>query len=340
MTLSLRNAWLFCALALVADSMLATRFGSGSLTHFRPFDIEAAVPLGSTVGLYLNRLLARRSRRMHAVTAVAEEAQRAILPAPPKRLGSLSLAVRYQAAQREARIGGDVYAVQQTRFGTRLLIGDVRGKGMGAVGTASVVIGAFREAAEEAVSLPQLADRIEHALLREAAHDRAEARTEGFTTALLGEITPDGSTLRLLNRGHPAPYLLDDGTVRALNPAEPDLPLGMGVLSARRSVPDAHPLPPGAVLLLITDGVTEARDSDGAFYDPIVRLSGRGGWDDPEAVIDVLMDDVQQWSSGHALDDTAVLAVRRRDARPAAHCPMRRLNHRLDGFSRLVRVRH
>ncbi|WP_327358025.1 PP2C family protein-serine/threonine phosphatase [Streptomyces sp. NBC_01304] len=335
-TLSFRSASALLALALVADVLLAARHGS--LDEFRGFDIEAAVPLGTAVGLYLNRLVGQYGRRMHAVSAVAEEAQRAILPAPRKRLGPLAVAARYQAAQREARIGGDLYAVQHTRFGTRLLIGDVRGKGMDAVGAASVVLGAFREAADEAVSLPRLADRLEHALLREAAHDHGEAGVEGFTTALLGEVTPDGTTVRLLNRGHPAPYLLDGDDVRPLLPAEPDLPLGMGRLNDRRSVPDTYPLPYGAVLLLITDGVTEARDSGGAFYDPVERLAGRGRWDAPETAIDVLMDDVRRWSTGSTHDDMAVLAVRRVDAPPVVECPLRRLTLRRYGASRLVRL--
>ncbi|MER5945795.1 PP2C family protein-serine/threonine phosphatase [Streptomyces sp. NPDC001904] len=314
-TLSLRSASLLTALALTADALLAAKHG---FTRLRPLDIEAGVPLGGMIGLYLNRMLARHRRRMHAVSAVAEEAQRAILPTPPKHVGQLSLAVRYRAAQREAHIGGDVYAVQQTRFGTRLLIGDVRGKGMGAVCTASVVIGAFREAAHEALSLPQLAERVEHSLLREAAHADAECHLEGFTTALLGEITPDGTTLRLLNRGHPAPYLLYGDRARALEPSEPDLPLGMGALNGRRTVPDAHPLPQGAVLLLITDGVTEARDANGDFYDPAERLMGRGHWNDPDTAIDLLMTDVQRWSAGRTRDDTAVLAVCRTATAPSA----------------------
>ncbi|WP_327353210.1 PP2C family protein-serine/threonine phosphatase [Streptomyces sp. NBC_01304] len=336
-TLSFRSASLLLTLAFVADVLLAARHGS--FDEFRGFDIEAAVPLGGAVGLYLNRLLGRYGRRMRAVSAVAEEAQRAILPTPPKRLGPLSVAVRYRPAQREARIGGDIYAVQQTRFGTRLLIGDVRGKGMDAVGAAAVALGAFREAAEQAASLPRLADRLEHALLREAAHDPGEGRVEGFTTALLGEVTPDGATLRLLNRGHPAPYLLHGDEVRALHPAEPDLPLGMGRLSDRRAVPDAYPLPYGAVLLLVTDGVTEARDGAGAFYDPAERLAGHGPWDDPATAVDVLMDDVRRWSTGSTRDDMAVLAVRRVDPGPVVECPLRRLELRRDRASRLVRVR-
>ncbi len=335
--MSLRGASALLTVALAADALIAARHGC--LDEFRGFGVEATVPLGAAVGLYLNRLAGRYGRRMRAVSAVAEQAQRAILPTPPKRLGPLAVAVRYQAAEREARIGGDLYAVQQTRFGTRLLIGDVRGKGMGAVGAASVVLGAFREAADEAVSLPRLAERLEHALLREAAHGAGEAGVEGFTTALLGEITPDGATLRLLNRGHPAPYLLHGDEVRALHPAEPDLPLGLGRLSERHAVPDTFPLPYGAVLLLITDGVTEARDPEGTFYDPVERLAGHGRFDHPQTAIDVLMADVRNWATGNTHDDMAVLAVRRADARPVVECPLRRLGLRREGVSRLARVR-
>ncbi|MCZ4118735.1 PP2C family protein-serine/threonine phosphatase [Streptomyces sp. H39-S7] len=276
------------------------------------------VLLAGLIGLAVNRLVARYGRSLATVRTVSEAAQRAILPTPPERMGPLDIAVRYRAAQSEARIGGDVYAVEDSPYGTRLLIGDVRGKGLGAVAAVSVLLGAFREAAEWAPDLPELAGRLEHALAREGARRSGEDQTEGFTTALVAEFSADCRTLRLLNRGHPAPYLLVGGTVVALNAVEPDLPLGMGQLNGHRSAPDTHVLPPGGSLLLITDGVTEARDRSGVFYDPAVRLAGRG-FQGPREVIDALVGDVEEWTGGSGTDDMAVLAVSYHS--PAAPAP-------------------
>ncbi|MFJ9848286.1 PP2C family protein-serine/threonine phosphatase [Streptomyces sp. NPDC101150] len=265
------------------------------------------------MGVGVNRVIARFGRRLDLVRTVAEAAQRAVLPAPPERIGPLAIAARYQAAQSEARIGGDAYAVQRTPFGVRLLIADVRGKGLGAVSAVSVLLGAFREAAEQEAELTALADRMERALLRESDQTSEEIRLEGFITALICEVLPGGG-LRLLDCGHPAPYLCHGGELRALESADAGLPLGMGGLGVARPEPVDRPFPVGSTLLLVTDGVTEARDRNGAFFDPVAELAGLGPFDDPRELIDLLVREVERWSGGPRDDDMAVLAITRTGA--------------------------
>ena len=88
-----------------------------------------------------------RERRLAQITRVAEVAQRAILRPIPARLGAMTFATRYLSAAEEALIGGDFYDAAFTPRGLRLIVGDVRGKGLAAVQLASVVLGCFREAA-------------------------------------------------------------------------------------------------------------------------------------------------------------------------------------------------
>lgn len=273
------------------------------------------------VGLGVNRVIARHGRRLEAMRSVAEAAQRAVLPEPPARIGALAIAAVYQAAQIEALIGGDAYAVQDTPYGTRLLIADVRGKGLGAVGVVSVLLGTFREAADRAPDLVVLAEHLERALLKEAARREEDIRMEGFVTALLGEITPDAARMRLLNCGHPSPYLLVDGTVRALEPGEPGLPLAMSGLGAPQARPEDWPFPAGGTLLLVTDGVTEARDPAGVFYTPESGLAGRGPFRRPDEAIEALVRDVEHWTGGPRDDDMAILAITRSAGGPGPHRP-------------------
>ncbi|WP_338054359.1 SpoIIE family protein phosphatase [Streptomyces spiramenti] len=121
--------------------------------------------------------------------------------------------------------------------------------------------------------------------------------------------------LRLLNHGHPSPLLLGaDGSVRALEPPAAALPLGLTGLGGPAARPLVVPLPPGAVLLMYTDGVSESRDADGRFYDPAERLRTYPGRD-PEALLTWLLDDVQR-HGGTGDDDVAVLAVRAAAAGP------------------------
>ncbi|MEU6061055.1 PP2C family protein-serine/threonine phosphatase [Streptomyces sp. NPDC047097] len=274
----------------------------------------------SALALLINRVVRRSGERLASAREIAETAQRAVLPVPAERIGGLQVAARYEAAQEDAFIGGDLFAVQETPYGVRLVVGDVRGKGLGAVEAVAVVIGAFREAAEQESSLEGVAQRLERALTREGSRRDGLDAFEGFTTAVLAEIPRGRGVVRIVDRGHPEPLLLHaDGRIVRLVPAEPALPLGMAELGAWPDRSYEVAFPPGATLLFYTDGLSEARDPQGVFYDPVARLRGRI-FPGPDAVLDALTDDVRLHTAGGATDDLALLAV----ARPAVGQPPRR----------------
>ncbi|MFJ9417080.1 PP2C family protein-serine/threonine phosphatase [Streptomyces sp. NPDC101227] len=284
----------------------STKDNTESVTEALTVFVVAFLALG------INRVVRRSDARLASVRDVAEAAQLALLPTPPDRIGGLAVAARYVAAQADARIGGDLYAVQETPHGVRLIVGDVRGKGLEAVEAAVVVIGAFREAAEQEATLEAVAGRLERALQREGGRRAGLDQVEGFTTAVLAEI-PSGthSVLRVLNRGHPAPLLLaPDGGLCELSPASPALPLGMSEIAGWPDRVDETFFPAGSLLLLFTDGVTEARDRAGRFYDAPDRLRGRH-FPGPDVLLDVLVDDVARHTGGPQADDMALLAVQR-----------------------------
>ncbi|MER6094796.1 PP2C family protein-serine/threonine phosphatase [Streptomyces sp. NPDC001728] len=271
----------------------------------------------SALALLINRVVRRSGERLASARVIAETAQKAVLPTPAERIGGLQCAARYEAAHADAFIGGDLFAVQDTPYGVRLVLGDVRGKGMDAVEAVAVVIGAFREAAEQERNLEGVAQRLERALTREGTRREGLDAFEGFTTAVLAEIPPgDGSGtfdgfVRVVNRGHPPPLLLyGDGRLDVLEPGEPALPLGMGDLAGWPDRAEARPFPPGATLLFYTDGLSEARDAAGVFYDPVSRLAGRI-FPGPEELLDALADDVRLHTGGGSTDDMALLAVSR-----------------------------
>ncbi|GAA0430624.1 PP2C family protein-serine/threonine phosphatase [Streptomyces luteireticuli] len=280
----------------------------------------------SLLALGINRVVRRSDSRLRSARGIAEAAQRAVLPVPPARIGGLRIAARYIAAQADAGIGGDLYAVQDTPYGIRLIVGDVRGKGLGAVEAVAVVIGAFREAAEQERTLDGVAYRLESALRREGDRRANIDQFEGFTTAVLAEVPQDGTRrLRLVNRGHPPPLLLyPDGAVGETHPRTPALPLGMGDLgqgAGEGEWPDRveeWDFPVGTTLLLFTDGVTEARDAAGVFYDPRERLAGRQPRS-PDGLLDFLAADVARHAGGHTDDDMALLAVHRADGHGRDH---------------------
>jgi serine phosphatase RsbU (regulator of sigma subunit) len=69
-------------------------------------------------------------------------------------------------------------------------------------------------------------------------------------------------------------------------------------------------LPPGATLLFYTDGLSEARDARGRFFDPERRLSGRS-FGDPDLLVATVAEEVRRYSGGGTTDDMALLAVHR-----------------------------
>ncbi|TXS55837.1 PP2C family protein-serine/threonine phosphatase [Streptomyces sp. t39] len=297
-------------------------------TEITSFTEVTTVATVSAVALLINRVVRLGSERLASARVIAEAAQRAVLPEPQDRIAGLHVAARYEAAQADAFIGGDLFAVQDTPYGVRLIVGDVRGKGMEAVSAVAVLLGSFREAAEQESTLEAVAQRLERALKREGVRRPGLDAFEGFTTAVIGEIPTvreggpdgDGQSVRLVNRGHPDPLLLHaDGALASLTPTEPALPLGMGDLGGGPDRADEYALPAGSTLLLYTDGLSEARDAHGVFYDPRERLRGRV-FPGPEELLDALVDDVRRYSGGGPSDDMALMAV----ARPVAGQPHRR----------------
>lgn len=219
-----------------------------------------AVVLVAAIGWVSATLRLRQEKALADAQLVASIARRVLLRPVPERVGTVRAAVHYEAAAAHARIGGDLYEVVNTRHGVRAVVGDVRGKGLGAVETAAAVLGAFREAAHQEPALDRVAGWLAVSLDRALHENEHPGVEEEFVTLVLIGVRPDG-TAEIVNCGHPSPLLLR-GTepVRPLELAETVPPLG--VLDPVDVRPPVHevPLRQGDRVLLFTDGVIEARD--------------------------------------------------------------------------------
>ncbi|WP_329456631.1 PP2C family protein-serine/threonine phosphatase [Streptomyces sp. NBC_01497] len=306
---SLVGTAIIALVAIATEALL--RIQDGTIGRVEAVGDLITVVTVSALALGINRIVRRSGERLASARIIAETAQRAVLPQPAERIGGLHIAARYEAAQEDAFIGGDLFAVQDTPHGVRLIVGDVRGKGMQAVGTVAVLIGAFREAAEQERTLEGVAHRLDRALTREGTRRSETDEGEAFTTAVLAEIPRGEGVVRLVNRGHPEPMLLAPaGLVTTLEPGQFALPLGMSELGAWPDRADTRPYPAGSTLLFYTDGLSEARDKDGVFYEPAKRLSGRI-FPGPEELLDAVVGDVRVHTGGGSNDDMALLAVNR-----------------------------
>ncbi|MEU9702862.1 PP2C family protein-serine/threonine phosphatase [Streptomyces sp. NPDC047981] len=309
------TAWataLFGVFGLVAIVLLhasmPTMGGSGA--NLGLLTEAATIVFVTAIAVLLHRVVRRSRERLATARGVAEAAQRAVLPTPPSRVDGLRLGVRYEAAQEDTLIGGDLYAASACPHGVRLLIGDVRGKGLGAIETVSVLLGAFWEAVDREPELCAVMESLERALTREGARRSGIDDLEGFATCVLVEIPPGHEVVRVVNHGHPEPLLLTGGGVTGLTPREFALPLGLGGADSGPAAADVWRFPPEATLLLYTDGLSEARDAAGAMYEPAERLRGRS-FSSPDRLLAALVSDVRRHADGGASDDMALLAVQR-----------------------------
>jgi phosphoserine phosphatase RsbU/P len=255
-----------------------------------------AIGVATVLSGVVARVRVEREGRLRAVTRVAEVAQRALLGGVPPALGSLRLAVLYASASAEASIGGDFYEALETPHGVRLLVGDVRGKGLDAVRLAGVVLGSFRDAAQDRPDLAQVT----------AALDRSVTRAigpEDFVTAVAVQVLGDGSAI-VVNCGHPAPLLVRGGRATELDPPEPAPPLGLGP----RPEPLRLTLALGDRILLYTDGASEAR-ARGGFFPLQTAAAFALVSADLEAGLESLWAELQRHVAGQLHDDVALLLI-------------------------------
>jgi serine phosphatase RsbU (regulator of sigma subunit) len=297
-----------CVAAILCTAIAAYQSLHASSQTGLAFATVAGVTLA---GVIASSGRQRRERDLADVTAIAEATQQVLLRPVPHQVGEIKLAVRYMSAASGARIGGDLYEAVSTPAGLRVIIGDVQGKGLAAVQTAATVLGVFREAAYDAPSLTVITDRIEASLAR-------QGDSEQFVTAVLAQVSADGSRVQLLNCGHPPPLLAGRDGTRFVEPPAPGLPLGLSELAAVPRESATVELRPGESILLYTDGISEARDRHGAFFAlNAPGVAGEGA--SADEILERLSNDVVR-HVGHAIEDDAAMLLLQRDA----DCPSRK----------------
>ncbi|MEU7554967.1 PP2C family protein-serine/threonine phosphatase [Streptomyces sp. NPDC044571] len=299
------------AVAVLAQSLVAVaRTTLTDLNH--TFQIIALVLISIFVTL-LAHVREVHERQVVQLRSVAEAAQQVVLRPLRERMGPLRLASVYLAAEAEARIGGDLYAAARTPHGTRLIIGDVRGKGLEAVGEAALVLGAFQAAAHQEHDLPGLVAHLEAAVAADPDAPDGDAADSGeaFTTAAVLDIPDQEMTVHLVSCGHPPPLLLRGGRAVLLEVDRPAPPLGLTQYVDSGYAVQSFSFEPGDVVLLYTDGVIEARDRGGSFYPLRERAAGRPG-DGPATLLHHLRADLLSHApGGHLGDDAAMVAIER-----------------------------
>jgi sigma-B regulation protein RsbU (phosphoserine phosphatase) len=260
-----------------------------------------AVAVATVIAAAVSVVRERDDDRLRRLTQLALVVQQAILRPIDSRLGPFHIAARYVSARSGAEIGGDLYEALETDYGVRIIIGDVRGKGLDAVRLSSTVLGSFRHVAFEQPDQRCMVDDLDNAVARNADE-------EDFVTAIL--LQERGGTLEIVNCGHPPPMLVRGGVASYLEPESMAPPLGLGPSARELTVR----LQPGDRIFLYTDGLAEARQ-DGEFFpirDRAWSLIGHGSVSDGLASLETAL---RRWVGGPLTDDIALMLL---DYRPEA----------------------
>ncbi|MGW4567903.1 PP2C family protein-serine/threonine phosphatase [Streptomyces sp. NPDC004561] len=268
-----------------------------------------AIAAVTVAAAYACRVRIQREQAFIQLRLVADAAQTVLLRPLPHRLRCIEVESMYVAAAAQARIGGDFYEAVTTPYGVRLIIGDVRGKGLPAVGAAATVVNCFREAAYDEPSLEGVIRRLDVSSTRHSCTFPSGDVLEQFITVVLAEFSHGGGQIKLLNCGHPPPLLMHRGKLQVLEPTATSPLLNLATLLGSDYTIDTITCSPGDQLLFYTDGVIESRNGSGEFF-PLQEWMRQQTPTGPRSLLDTLHRDLLRHSGGGLDDDIAALAVR------------------------------
>jgi serine phosphatase RsbU (regulator of sigma subunit) len=246
-----------------------------------------------------------------AQTREAERLEKGLVPSPLLDDPTLWVASCYRAGRSRALLGGDFFDLVQSDDGSvHVLVGDVCGQGPD-----EAAIGVSLRAAWRALALAQTESQ--RMLLTMQRMLERERHVVGlFATLCTLEIEPSHRAAQMIRAGHPQPALVDGTSVRALSQARP----GGAAIGLEREQwrSERVELPTAWTILLYTDGIIEGRVGAGSERLGEVglrellaaRIAQRPSWrEQPQALLDELIEDAERLNGGALSDDVAMLLV-------------------------------
>jgi serine/threonine protein phosphatase PrpC len=232
-----------------------------------PTELEAAVGRLEVFASVLGELVMTKTQygdslvqaRRQAPMGLAAELQWSLLPPLTFACDEVTVAAALEPAY---EVAGDTFDYAVDPGTAKVAVFDGMGHGLRSAQLAAMAVAAYRHARRAGRSLVETCQDIDTALLETFGGTT-------FTTALLAELDTKNGVLRWANAGHPEPLLLRGGRLIKSLGAVPRPPLGINLWGTAADPMPAigrEPLEPGDVVLLYTDGVTEARSPDGEFF--------------------------------------------------------------------------
>jgi len=281
---------------LYLDSREKGSFLSGSTRGaLETLATEAAVAI-ENARLYRETM---EKAKMEQEMRIAAEIQQALLP----RAGHSGVFFRTAASSLPCRsIGGDFYDyVDLPTGGFGFALGDVAGKGPPAALLSAMMQGMFAAQAAASDTPRQTIARVNLALFKRGIESR-------FVTLMYGTLDPDGS-LTYCNAGHNPPLVIGQAGIRRLEVGGPIV----GLFEHAAYDEETITLSPGDVLIVFSDGVSEALSAAGEEYgdDRIIAVASKLPGATPADMLQALFADVRAFTKGAPQsDDITALVLR------------------------------
>lgn len=276
---------------------------SPQLNYFNEHHVQALSTLAAQLAISIENArlyqqVARDEARMDRELQAARRIQGSMLPTPPKEDYGLDIAARYFPAR---ELGGDLYDF--LRYGPQQLaigLGDVSGKGTAAALYGAVASGILRSLAPLKLQPADMLKRLNTFVGEQRVEDRF--MTLCFVTWQRGRMR-----LRIANAGQSQPLLYRGGHVGRIDITG----LPIGIFDAVDYEEWVQVVAPGDILVLYSDGLTEAANAEGDFFgqERITEILQQHAAESANALADRMMNAVAAFSSSQYPSDDRTLVI-------------------------------
>jgi len=268
----------------------------------RPEDEEFLSSVADILAGTIKRVRTEETLLEHeAQLLAAEEIQQRLLPRDAPALPGFDIAGAVYPAEHAAGDHFDYLAMQDGSFG--IVVGDVSGHGFSSALLTASTHAYLHSLSELDIGIDVILERVNTALLRDTKEDL-------FITAVFIRLDPETRTVTYINAGHPNGYVLDSSGDEKAHLASGTIPLAI-LPDAEFPIGGPISLEPGDLLFLLTDGVLEARASEGPMFGAeralqVVR-DNRGKT--AKEIIEILYQAALEYSGREKLDDDVTVVV-------------------------------
>jgi serine phosphatase RsbU (regulator of sigma subunit)/DNA-binding NarL/FixJ family response regulator len=279
----------------------------GAVAELVPAARSLAAQITSALDSAQSYVLSLEHQHVARELAMAGQIQASFLPRTLPEVEGWQLAATLKPARETAGDFYDFIPLPGGRWG--IVIADVADKGMGAALYMALCRTLLRTFATEHLSRP------DHVLAAANRRVLSDARANLFVTAFYGVLDPHTGRLVYSNAGHNSPLWFDGrqpGAAQELRPTG----MALGVIEDASWELRTVDLASGDLLLLYTDGVTEAQDGQERLFGTgrLLEVALTHAMRSPQSILDAVIAAVQTHADGQPQFDDITMIVARREA--------------------------